>query len=282
MENKIYEINFATGKLEECKNAELQINQIFFLNGYGQSFYHHDRLAIYEIENSSLGSYKNYKFVNLDKLSAPGITQGYSLKPASDLSKTNAIGHYYTNDFADPDDVQKRLIESKQFVIDEKNRQEKASIEYNEKIKLQIAEWEKNNLTSKIITPKPGKALYSYNIKEIAGFIRNNLKEIFPDCKFSVTKESYSGGASITIALMEGNFKALTDDSRKNYFQCNQYHIKDSDELTSETKDVLSKVMELVNVWNYDNSDIQSDYFDVNFHSHLHIGKWDNPYKQKS
>ena len=47
--------------------------------------------------------------------------------------------------------------------------------------------------------------------------------------------------------------------------------------LTEETHNLLKRVCEIVNQYNYDDSDIQTDYFDTNFYLHLRIGKWDKP-----
>ncbi len=41
----------------------------------------------------------------------------------------------------------------------------------------------------------------SMDIKEIAKFIRNDLKQ-FKDCKFSVSIQRYSGGRSVHVKLM--------------------------------------------------------------------------------
>ena len=42
-----------------------------------------------------------------------------------------------------------------------------------------------------------------YSTKDIAKWIREHYKAKFKDLKISVTKESYSGGSSINISLME-------------------------------------------------------------------------------
>lgn len=43
-------------------------------------------------------------------------------------------------------------------------------------------------------------------------------------------------------------------------------------------KEFLSEVIEAMNVGNHDNSDIQSDYFDVGWYISIKIGNWDKPY----
>lgn len=151
----------------------------------------------------------------------------------------------------------------------------------------------------------------SLGTKEIAKRIREELKH-FEDCKFSVVFESYSGGSAITVALMESKIKVIKDfeelsdlaihktiDARytreqlqkrqsEGYAQLNQYELGEYNPdawnnglfLTSEGHDLLRKVVDVVNQYNYDDSDIQSDYVSVNFHFHLEIGKWNKPYKR--
>jgi len=40
----------------------------------------------------------------------------------------------------------------------------------------------------------------------------------------------------------------------------------------------LSEVIPLMNKGNHDNSDVQTDYFDVGWYVDVNIGKWDKPY----
>jgi hypothetical protein len=57
----------------------------------------------------------------------------------------------------------------------------------------------------------------------------------------------------------------------------NPYHAKD--EFTGTCQKAILELIEEMNVGNYDNSDIQTDYFDVGWYIHLNIGRWDKPYK---
>lgn len=132
-------------------------------------------------------------------------------------------------------------------------------------------------------------------LKQIAKEIRIELKKQFPDCKFSVAKESYSMGQSLHLSLMSAPFEAvqsMTDINgnlhEKYYFKLNQYQLKsDFDEnrnicngikLTQKAWEVLKKATEIANKDNWDNSELQTDYFDVNYYFHLEIGKWDKPF----
>ena len=79
-----------------------------------------------------------------------------------------------------------------------------------------------------------------YDTKKIASIIRKHVKPRFPMCKFSITSDYHS----INIKILESPFE------------------KDSDEL----KAIVHYVYKFAESYNYDNSDIMSDYFDVNFY----------------
>jgi len=151
----------------------------------------------------------------------------------------------------------------------------------------------------------------SLGTKEIAKQIREKLKKI-AGVKFSVTMQSYSGGSSISVYLMESNFKVIedfknlsdeaifkykdggrrTEEQLKEmqeggHFQLNTHYTHEEYNkdlwnngvfLTEAGHKLFREVNKIVNYYNYDNSDIQSDYFNVNFYCHLSIGKWDKPY----
>lgn len=131
------------------------------------------------------------------------------------------------------------------------------------------------------------------DLKDIAKEIRKNLKTEFPKCTFSVRIERYSMGQSLTMSLMKTPFEVFTEDrdtagniQNKEYAQLNQYQfsgefnegISNGTYLTREAWDVLKKASEIGNARNWDNSDPQTDYFDVNYYFNIHIGQWDKPF----
>ncbi len=152
----------------------------------------------------------------------------------------------------------------------------------------------------------------SLGTKEIARRIREQLKQENPSCKFSVQKSDYSGGSSIKVALMEAPFKVIKDYSeipeeaffnigsgykpedikarqQERYHQLNQYtcdkefNPKDWNNgifLTEAGHKLFRRVVEVVNQYNYNHSDSSIDYFSVNFCLNLHIGKWNEAFKQ--
>lgn len=109
--------------------------------------------------------------------------------------------------------------------------------------------------------------------------IKNKLKELFPNLKFSVRSKHYN---STYISLIQGNIDFEFDNEKK-YKQVNHYHLKN--EFSGIAFDVFNKILEICykvfNVRIYETGDYgnqPSHYF------HFEIGKWNKPYifKQNS
>lgn len=131
------------------------------------------------------------------------------------------------------------------------------------------------------------------SLKEIAKLTRAYVKENYPDCKFSIRTKYFSMGCEMTISLMAAPFEVATGeyDSRKKettpfdgYAQLNQ-HTLDRETpcngtiLTDKAREVLKSVYDFANSYNYSDTDAMTDYFDVGFYLHIHIGKWDKPFE---
>lgn len=151
---------------------------------------------------------------------------------------------------------------------------------------------------------------YTMNLKDIAKQVKQQLKKEYPTCVFSVVIERYSMGQSLHVSLMQNDFKIIRDfkdipeialldigtgyteeqiqkTQEENYHQLNHYTTNEEYDinkwcngvfLTKEGHDLFKRVCEIINQYNYDDSDIQTDYFDVNFYLSLNIGKWNKPY----
>ncbi|MGI6124931.1 MAG: molecular chaperone DnaJ, partial [Acetivibrionales bacterium] len=59
------------------------------------------------------------------------------------------------------------------------------------------------------------------------------------------------------------------------------YYVKESYYLTEEAKSVINQALNIINSYNFDDSDSQIDYFHTNFYTHMSIGKWDKPFTIK-
>lgn len=51
------------------------------------------------------------------------------------------------------------------------------------------------------------------------------------------------------------------------------------EQFTGETLAFLKELIPAMNTGNHDNSDIQSDYFDVGFYVDVNVGQWNKPYQ---
>ena len=125
--------------------------------------------------------------------------------------------------------------------------------------------------------------------------IRNTLKKELPQYKFSVVRDHTS---SVTIALMKGpafkdyeyfdrynNVTKTANLSDGEHHQINQFHLEDF--YGKENAEILGKIDTISRtapaknggkVW-YNDSDIQTDYFDIAYYVHINVGKWNKPYE---
>lgn len=62
-----------------------------------------------------------------------------------------------------------------------------------------------------------------------------------------------------------------------NYMNVNTHWI--NEHFSGIAKEFLTKIHDAMNVGNYDNSDIMSDYFEIGWYSDIHIGVYNKPYK---
>jgi len=152
-----------------------------------------------------------------------------------------------------------------------------------------------------------------HDLDTIIKEIRETLKKEFPAFKFSLRQQHYSGGRSIHLSIMESPIKIIkpyeeiservffqlesrhyTKDQIKTaqanrYHQLNGYTLYEEYNpdnwnngvfLTEQGFKALKRINEILNLRNYDHSDIQSDYSDLNYYTHFSLGKWDKDFKQ--
>jgi hypothetical protein len=156
MKTKILSMNYQTGKLEPVRSSVLQINQIVWLNGYGQNERYHKREAVYDVQNSTFNNERQYKLVNLDDFTK-SIKNAYEIKPASEIF---GIGTYYTpGDFADPEEITEALSRANQLEKDLKLKSEELE-KQNDLIK------EKGRLIFQANKPESTKAVIIAEFRE--------------------------------------------------------------------------------------------------------------------
>lgn len=113
----------------------------------------------------------------------------------------------------------------------------------------------------------------AYVSKEKMKEVQTELKETFPQYKFSIRKRHYS---TICVSILSGPL-TLTKDPR-GHESVNGRYIKDHYKDNPEAAEFLQQVMNIVDKGNYNNSDYMTDYYDVGYYVDLEIGQWDKPY----
>jgi len=110
----------------------------------------------------------------------------------------------------------------------------------------------------------------SLSVVEIAKLVRKDLKQ-FNDCKFSVTSDRNT----ISIYLKDSPLNRLEiyDQSQE---------LGWGGKVISIEKYLRKKVKKILDQYNYNNSEIMTDYFDVNFYSYFYLdSNLENKYKDQ-
>jgi len=132
------------------------------------------------------------------------------------------------------------------------------------------------------------------DIKVIAKEVKQGLQRQYPQCTWSTRISRFSGGQELKVSLMSAPFEAFAGDKDCNgnpvrgYAQLNHYQFRDKymqdgyinngQPLTKEAWDCMTYADKVASKENWNNSDPQTDYFDVNCWLHLEIGQWDKPF----
>lgn len=113
-------------------------------------------------------------------------------------------------------------------------------------------------------------------------------------CKKYGVKASLSvrGHSTLTLTVSQGDIDFIGNWNKvvggnswhvhrgwrpaENYLDVNPYHFKD--QFSGRALAFLKEVHAAMMTGNHDNSDIQTDYFDVGWYVNINIGKWNRPY----
>jgi len=124
-------------------------------------------------------------------------------------------------------------------------------------------------------------------LRDIAKLVREQFKKEFPQCKFSVKTEYFSMGQALHVALMRAPFEIYLDKNERGYSQINKNsfncsyeegYVNNGSKLTKNGFNVLKRMCNIVESYNREDSDSQTDYFDVNFYTHFSIGNFEKPF----
>lgn len=114
--------------------------------------------------------------------------------------------------------------------------------------------------------------------KELAPKIKDILKGYCLKGTLSVRHHS-----TLVLNITEGeldflgNFKQTTNEcTSDDYIRINPYWYQQH--FSGTCKDALKRIINAMNVGNHDNSDPQTDYFDVGWYVDVNIGNWNKPY----
>ncbi len=110
----------------------------------------------------------------------------------------------------------------------------------------------------------------SLSIVEIGKLVRKEIKAQYPDIKASVTTDHFTGGKSLDIVIKSVPF-GIMNPMRVEVLRQNRVRGEEGAYplRTDKAEQLLKALDDLVNQWNFDGSDMQSDYFNVNFYQHV-------------
>lgn len=77
-------------------------------------------------------------------------------------------------------------------------------------------------------------------------------------------------------AIMNHPYYARDFIPRKDNLSVNPYHFRD--QFSGDALAFMTEVIDVLNGGNHDNSDIQTDYFDVGWYVDVNIGRWNKPF----
>jgi len=81
--------------------------------------------------------------------------------------------------------------------------------------------------------------------------------------------------SSVTLTIKSGVLDFGQADYN-GYVDVNVYYI--DEHFAGKERDFLTRAYRILMAGNHNNSDIQTDYFDVGWYVSIHVGKWDAPY----
>jgi hypothetical protein len=116
-----------------------------------------------------------------------------------------------------------------------------------------------------------------YDVVVIKKLVAAKLKKEFPKFAFSITTRR-GGRGKLYINWYRGNINPFTD-ANTTYVNLNHFYIKDEKRITQKAQEVMLRVKEITDEFNWDNSDMMTDYFDVNFYLDLYVGTSEKPFE---
>ena len=120
------------------------------------------------------------------------------------------------------------------------------------------------------LAPAVKSILKRYGVK---GTLSTDLYSISLNIKSGTL--DFIGNYNETVERQPGGFR---NGSRADkYMSINNFWYRDHFS-NKVIRKFLEEILRALNDGNHDNSDIQTDYFDVGWYVHVNVGKWNKPY----
>lgn len=121
-----------------------------------------------------------------------------------------------------------------------------------------------------LIAPAVKSILKRYNVKGTLSTDRHSLS-----LNIKSGTLDFIGDYNKTVESQPGGFRNGSPAEKS--IQINNYWYRDHFS-NKVIRKFLDEVLRAMNQGNHDNSDIQTDYFDVGWYVHVNVGKWNKPY----
>ena len=119
----------------------------------------------------------------------------------------------------------------------------------------------------------------AYINQEQKKIISAKLKKVIPSTwKYTLSILHHS---ALVLKISQGDFTILYKNKNVPELDLNVYHLKNHFPLPDNNKLYLifKSILDVMNDGNHDNSDINTDYFDVGWYNKIKIGHYDKPFK---
>lgn len=116
----------------------------------------------------------------------------------------------------------------------------------------------------------------------MAYYTQEMKKAVAPKIKEVLKKYGLKGSLSVrdyhevVLTIKEGTLDLLVGSGGREYMDVNCYYL--GNQFSGDALKAITELHTILNEGNHNNSDSQSDYFDVGFYVSIKIGSWDKPY----
>ena len=116
------------------------------------------------------------------------------------------------------------------------------------------------------------KVLKKYGVKATFATDRSGIY-----CNIKSGPIDFFGNYNETVNQSSYYQAMMRGQDVKDYMTVNSYHYQNH--FSGKAKQFMHELHVALNNGNHDNSDIQTDYFDVGWYVYVNVGKWNKPYE---